>query len=68
MDATTARRIANSLLAIAILFILWAICAKFGLVPRLTSVTNMSLIAFAFALVARAFRRRAERVQTAAGD
>lgn len=68
MDATTARRIANATLAIAFLIILWAICAKFGFVPRLTSVTNMSLIAFAFAFVARGFRRRAERAQTAAGD
>jgi hypothetical protein len=68
MDATTARRIGNTALAIAIVIILWAICGKFGLVPPLANVREMSLLAFALALVARGFRRRADRAAAAAGD
>jgi hypothetical protein len=68
MDAITARRIGNAALALAIITILWAIGSKFGLLPRLTRLRDMALIALVFTLVARAFRRRAERVQTVAGD
>jgi hypothetical protein len=68
MDATTARRIANAALIIAVAILLWAICGKLGFVPPLTHVREMYLLAFAFVLVARGFRRRADRVQAAAGD
>ena len=65
MDATTARRIGNAALALALIIMAWAICGKFGLVPPLIRVREMSLLAFALALVARGFRRRADRAPAA---
>lgn len=58
MDASTSRRIGNIALVLAILIVIWAICAKLGFVPRVASVRELSLFAFALVIVARAFRRR----------
>jgi hypothetical protein len=68
MDATTARRIGNTALGLALILLAWAICGKLGFVPPMGSVRVMSLFAFALALVARGFRRRADRAAAAAGD
>jgi hypothetical protein len=58
MDASTSRRIGNVALGLAVVILLWAICAKLGFVPRIASVRELSIVAFVLVIFARAFRRR----------
>ncbi|HVE34402.1 MAG TPA: hypothetical protein VNC18_12625 [Gemmatimonadaceae bacterium] len=68
MDATTARRIGNAALVLALFILAWAICGKLGWVPPMANVRVMSMFGFVLAMIARGFRRRADRAAAAAGD
>jgi len=63
MDATTARRIGNGALLIAVLILLVAIAGRFGLMPQLAHIRELSLLALVLTVVARAFRRRGQDVR-----
>lgn len=58
MDASTSRRIGNIALVLAILILIWTICAKLGVVPPIARVREVSLFALALVIVARVLRRR----------
>jgi TRAP-type C4-dicarboxylate transport system permease small subunit len=58
MDATTSRRIGNIALVLAILILIWTVCAKLGFVPPIAHVREVSLFALVLVIFARAFRRR----------
>jgi uncharacterized membrane protein len=66
MDATTARRIGNVALALAILILLIAIGSKFGLLPPIVHLREASLVAMVLAVLARGFRRRGREIRPGA--
>jgi len=63
MDATTARRIGNVALALAIVILLVAIGGRFGLYPPIAHMREATLCAMVLVVLARAFRRRGREVR-----
>src|SRR3954469_13048317 len=54
MDATTARRIGNVALGLAILILLASLGAKVGIVPQIAHMRELSLVALVLVIAARA--------------
>ena len=63
MEATTARRIGNSALLLAVIILIIAIAGRFGLMPQVAHIREWSLVALMLAIVARVFRRRGQEAR-----
>ncbi len=66
MDATTARRIGNVALGLAILILLASLGAKVGIVPQIAHMRELSLVALVLVIAARGLRRRGREVRPGA--
>ncbi len=63
MEPATARRIGNIALFIAILILVIAIAGRFGLMPQVAHIRELSLLALVLAIVARVLRRRGDAIR-----
>ncbi|HEY6830575.1 MAG TPA: hypothetical protein VI259_27200 [Gemmatimonadaceae bacterium] len=66
MEAATARRIGNIALFIAVVILVIAVAGRFGLMPPVAHIRELSLLALVFAIVARVFRRRGQDIRPSA--
>ena len=63
MEAATARRVGNIALLIAVVILIIAIAGRFGLMPQVAHIRELSLVALMLAIVARVLRRRGQEVR-----
>ena len=66
MDATTSRRIGNIALGLAIAILVLSIGGKFGFLPQIVHMREVSLLALVLVFVARALRRRGREMRPGA--
>ena len=66
MEPATARRIGNIALFIAVVILVIAIAGRFGLMPPVAHIRELSLLALVLAIVARVFRRRGQDIRPSA--